>query len=70
MNDFGEALYTAANLIGHFDAELRQIVFLSLGVSLTASICAFALGAPLGTRLERYATSCRRFCSSAAFGCC
>jgi tungstate transport system permease protein len=54
MNDFTEALYTAASLIGHFDAELREIVFLSLGVSLTASICAFVMGAPLGTALAVY----------------
>jgi tungstate transport system permease protein len=54
MNDFAEALYTAASLIGHFDAELREIVSLSLGVSLTASICAFIIGAPLGTALAVY----------------
>src|SRR5215475_10628922 len=54
MNDFAQALYTAANLIGHFDAELREIVCLSLGVSLTASFFAFAIGAPLGTALAIY----------------
>ena len=54
MNDFADALYTAASLIGHFDAELRDIVSLSLGVSLTASVCAFLLGAPLGTALAVY----------------
>jgi tungstate transport system permease protein len=54
MNDFTEALYTAASLIGHLDAELREIVFLSLGVSLTASICAFVIGAPLGAALAVY----------------
>lgn len=54
MNDFVDAFYTAGSLIGHFDAELRQIVSLSLGVSLTASICAFAIGAPLGTALAVY----------------
>ena len=54
MNDFSEALYTAANLIGHLDAELREIVSLSLGVSLTASVCAFVIGAPLGTALAVY----------------
>jgi tungstate transport system permease protein len=48
MNDFSQALETAAGLMGHFDAELREIVFLSLGVSLTASFFAFAIGAPLG----------------------
>jgi tungstate transport system permease protein len=54
MNDFTEALYTAASLIGHADAELREIVSLSLGVSLTASIFAFVIGAPLGTGLGIY----------------
>ncbi|MGB7887039.1 MAG: hypothetical protein WBL55_11605, partial [Xanthobacteraceae bacterium] len=51
MKDFAEALYTAASLIGHRDPELREIVSLSLGVSLTASVCAFIIGAPLGTAL-------------------
>ena len=54
MNDFTEALYTAASLIGHLDAELLEIVSLSLGVSLTASICAFFIGAPLGAALAIY----------------
>src|SRR6201993_2871146 len=54
MNDFAQALDTAASLIGHFDPELRQIVGLSLGVSLTASFVAFGIGAPLGTVLAIY----------------
>jgi tungstate transport system permease protein len=54
MNDFAQALDTAASLIVHFDAELREIVSLSLGVSLTASMCAFTIGAPLGTALAVY----------------
>ena len=54
MNDFADALYTAISLIGHLDAELRQIVALSLSVSLTASLCAFAIGAPLGAALAVY----------------
>jgi tungstate transport system permease protein len=54
MNDFTDALYTAAILIGHVDAELCEIISLSLGVSLTASFCAFVLGAPLGTALAVY----------------
>jgi tungstate transport system permease protein len=54
MNDFAHALDTAASLIVHFDAELREIVSLSLGVSLTASLCAFVIGAPLGTALAVY----------------
>jgi tungstate transport system permease protein len=54
MNDFGDAFYTAVKLIGRFDPDLRSIVALSLGVSLTASACAFAIGAPLGTALAVY----------------
>ena len=54
MSDFAEALRTAASLILHLDAEVRGIVILSLAVSLTASICAFLIGAPLGTALAVY----------------
>jgi len=54
MNDFASAFHTAFALVGGFDAELRAIVFLSLQVSLTASACAFAIGAPLGTALAVY----------------
>jgi tungstate transport system permease protein len=54
MNDFIEALQTAASLIGHFDTELRGIVVLSLGVSLSAAAIAFAIGAPLGSALAIY----------------
>lgn len=54
MNDFSTALATAARLIASFDPELRAIVVLSLGVSLTASACAFAVGSPLGTALAVY----------------
>jgi tungstate transport system permease protein len=54
MQDFTDALYTAAALIAHGDAELREIVALSLGVSLTASVCAFAIGSPAGTALAMY----------------
>jgi tungstate transport system permease protein len=54
MNDFSESLATAARLIGGLDPELRRIVVLSLSVSLTASLCAFAAGAPLGTALAVY----------------
>jgi tungstate transport system permease protein len=54
MNDFAGAFYTAGELILRFDPDLRAIVFLSLGVSLTASVCAFAIGAPLGTALAIY----------------
>ena len=54
MSDFSEALFTAVRLIVHLDAEVLAIVLLSLGVSLTGSICAFTIGAPLGTALAVY----------------
>ncbi len=54
MQDFAQALRTAASLIFHLDAELREIVALSLGVSLTASLCAFVIGSPLGVALAMY----------------
>lgn len=54
MNDFVQALDTAAELIGHFDAELREVVVLSLGVSLSAAAIAFVIGAPFGTALAIY----------------
>src|SRR6202451_2764068 len=54
MNDFAAALRTAVDLILGFDAGLRDIVLLSLQVSLTASAVAFAIGAPLGTALAVY----------------
>jgi tungstate transport system permease protein len=54
MNDFATAFQIAVALICRFDVELREIVSLSLQVSLTASACAFAIGAPLGTALAVY----------------
>src|SRR6202012_1363272 len=45
---------TALALIAKNDPELREIVLLSLKVSLTASFCALAIGAPLGTALAVY----------------
>jgi tungstate transport system permease protein len=54
MSDFADAVRTAALLIVHLDAELREIVFLSLAVSLTASLCAFLIGSPLGIALAVY----------------
>ncbi|MBR0692961.1 ABC transporter permease [Bradyrhizobium lablabi] len=54
MNDFVQALGTAATLIGHLDAELREVVVLSLGVSLSAAAIAFAIGVPFGTALVIY----------------
>jgi tungstate transport system permease protein len=54
MNDFIAAFSTAFSLIGHFDPDLREIVTLSLEVSLTASVCALVIGAPLGAALAVY----------------
>ena len=54
MNDFASAFQIAIALIGRFDSALREIVLLSLQVSLTASACAFAIGAPLGIALAIY----------------
>jgi tungstate transport system permease protein len=54
MNDFADALRTAVGLIVGFDSSLRDIVVLSLAVSLMASACAFVIGAPLGTALVVY----------------
>jgi tungstate transport system permease protein len=54
MQDFMDALRTAAALIIHVDPELREIVALSLGVSLTASICALVVGSPFGAALAMY----------------
>jgi tungstate transport system permease protein len=51
MNDFTSAFFVAFRLIGGLDAELAGIIALSLKVSLAASLCAFAIGAPLGTAL-------------------
>ena len=54
MNDFSHAAAEAIALIGGLDPGLREIVTLSLAVSLTASAGAFLLGAPLGTALAVY----------------
>ena len=54
MNDFAIAFATAFDLIGRLDPQLRGIVCLSMTVSLTASLLAFAIGAPLGSALSVY----------------
>jgi tungstate transport system permease protein len=54
MNDFSTAIGTALALIAGNDPDLREIVILSLEVSLTASLCALAIGGPLGTALAVY----------------
>jgi tungstate transport system permease protein len=54
MNDFSSAFHLAFELIAKLDDELAATVLLSLEVSLTASVFAFAIGAPLGTALAVY----------------
>jgi tungstate transport system permease protein len=54
MNDFSSAFHLAFELIATLDDELAATVLLSLEVSLTASVFAFAIGAPLGTALAVY----------------
>ncbi|MBI3701134.1 MAG: ABC transporter permease [Afipia sp.] len=51
MNDFWHALATALTLIRNLDPAIAEIVALSLRVSLTASVIAMLLGAPLGAIL-------------------
>jgi ABC-type Fe3+ transport system permease subunit len=59
MGDFSTAIRTALTLIASNDAGLREIVILSLKVSLTASMCALLIGAPLGAALAVYRFRCR-----------
>jgi tungstate transport system permease protein len=51
MHDFAQAFITAIALIGSFDPEIARIVALSLRISLSASIIATMIGAPLGGAL-------------------
>jgi tungstate transport system permease protein len=51
MNDFRQSVAAALSLIGSFDSELIGIVWLSLRVSLSASLIALAIGAPIGVLL-------------------
>jgi len=48
MNEFGHAFTLAANMVGRLDPSLLNIVLLSLRVSLTATVLAFAVGLPIG----------------------
>jgi tungstate transport system permease protein len=54
MSDIGRAFIHAFELIAGLDPELVGIVLLSLRVSLTATLIAFLLGAPLGAALAVY----------------
>jgi tungstate transport system permease protein len=58
MDDIGNAFIIALRLIATADPELLATVRLSLGVSLSASVLAFLIGAPLGALLatQRFST--------------
>ena len=51
MPEFSAALRLAVDLMARLDPELAATVLLSLRVSLTAAVIAFALGAPAGSLL-------------------
>src|ERR1700754_4388602 len=51
MHDLIQAVFSGFALIGRFDRELIGIIALSLRVSLSASVIAMAIGAPLGGML-------------------
>jgi tungstate transport system permease protein len=51
MNDFAQSLVSSLSLITSLDSELLGIVGLSLRVSLTASVIALLVGAPIGVWL-------------------
>jgi tungstate transport system permease protein len=51
MTEFVQAFVTAMTLIGRFDSEIMGVVALSLRVSLSASIIAMVIGAPLAGAL-------------------
>ncbi len=51
MNDFLQSIGAALSLIGSLDPELLNIVALSLRVSVTASVAALLIGAPIGAWL-------------------
>lgn len=51
MQDIGEAITLALSLVGSGDPELIEIVFLSLKVSLTATVVSCLIGLPLGAVL-------------------
>lgn len=60
MNDFAQAIRTAFFLIVSLDRELVGIVSLSLRVSLSGSLIAMAIGAPIGAFLAVYRFRCRQ----------
>ncbi len=54
MTEMGAALATALSLIAALDADLIEIVGLSLGVSLSAVALAVAVGLPLGAAVALF----------------
>jgi tungstate transport system permease protein len=54
LDDLSRAFGLALSLVGSLDRELLGIVALSLRVSLSATLIAFCLGAPLGAALAVY----------------
>jgi tungstate transport system permease protein len=52
MSELGQAFLVALGLVASLNAELAGIVFLSLRVSLTATLLALLIGAPLGAALS------------------
>lgn len=51
MQDFGEAVWLALDLVASADPDLLEIIALSLRVSLSAVIISCAIGLPLGALL-------------------
>ena len=51
MNQLGDALLTALQLLTSLDRELAEIVVLSLRISLSAVALAVLIGMPLGAAL-------------------
>lgn len=51
MQGFLESISTAAQLVLEFDAELQEIILLSLKVSISATVLAAIFGMPLGAWL-------------------
>ena len=51
MNTLSESLRLAAGLVTHFDAQLVEIVLLSLRVSLTATFFSALIGLPFGAAI-------------------
>lgn len=60
MNSLGEAFAAAWQLITGFDAELAQVVGLSLQVSLTAVMIATLIGLPIGAMVAVERFRCRQ----------